>query len=364
MTTGSRFTVPENILKIEPYIPGKPEEELMRELGLSHVIKMASNENCLGPSPAATQAMALATTRVHRYPDSGGYYLKKALSQKFGFPMEQIILGNGSTDLIDMLARTYLQSSSNSIIGDQTFLMYRVVTMAMNAECKAVPIRDFHYDLDGIIAAVNDRTKIIFLANPNNPTGTIISKSAFEAFLSKIPSEVLIVLDEAYFEYVEDEKYFTGLDFLNEYQNLIVLRTFSKIHGLAGIRMGFGIACEEVISNVNRIRSPFNTNLVAQAGAKAALEDINHIQKSKEHNQNQRKILEDAFRSMNIPFVPSNANFVLLLMQDAEQIYKELLLHGIIVRSMKSLRCNDGLRVTIGKAEENQAFLKALKALI
>ena len=186
----------------------------------------------------------------------------------------------------------------------------------------------------------------------------------FESFLHKVPSDVLVVLDEAYFEYVENEDYFTGLDFLNDYQNLIVLRTFSKIHGLAGIRMGYGIASEEIISNLNRVRSPFNTSVMAQAAAKAALEDHDHIEKSKEHNRLQKKILEDGFNDLKIPFIPSVSNFILLLIQDADQIYKELLLHGIIVRSMKSLHCNDGLRITVGKEEDNLALLKSLKLVL
>jgi histidinol-phosphate aminotransferase len=361
--TDSRFKVSSNILKIEPYRPGKPEEELMRELGLSHVIKMASNENCLGPSLAAVEAITHAAMRAHRYPDGGGYYLKKALSQKLNIATEKIIFGNGSTDLIDMLARTYLQPGSNSIIGDQTFLMYRLATIAMNAKCKAIPMIQFGYDLNGILQAIDDRTRIIFLANPNNPTGTYFNSDAFKSFMQKVPSNVLVVLDEAYFEYVEREDYFTGLDFLNDFQNLIVLRTFSKIHGLAGIRLGYGIAGEEIILNLNRVRSPFNTSAVAQVAAKAALDDLDHIQKSREHNRVQRKILEDGFTDLKIPFVPSVSNFMLLPIPDADQIYKELLLHGIIVRSMKSLHCSDGLRITVGKTEENQTLLKTLKDL-
>ncbi|HSE42179.1 MAG TPA: histidinol-phosphate transaminase [Acidobacteriota bacterium] len=362
-TEGTRFTVSDNISKIEPYIPGKPEEELMRELGLSHVIKMASNENCLGPSPAAIEAITTTAIRVHRYPDSNGFYLKKALSQKFNISSSNIVLGNGSTELIEMIARTYLQQGNNTITGDQTFLMYRIASVTMSGDCKAVPMVNYNYDLEGILKAIDNQTRIIFLANPNNPTGTIITKASFQSFMQKVPPNILVILDEAYFEYVDSKDYFTGLEFLNSYQNLIILRTFSKIYGLAGIRLGFAIACEEIISNLQKVRSPFNTSVIAQAAARAALTDEEHVQKSKKHNDVQRKFLEENFANLKLPFVPSTTNFILLPMQDADQIYKELLLHGIIVRSMRSLHCADGLRVTVGKTEENQAFIKAIKTL-
>src|SRR5262245_36356415 len=244
---GSRLNVPSNILKIEPYLPGKPEEELMRELGLTHVIKMASNENCFGPSPAAMEAMKAALERVHRYPDGNGFYLKKALSEKLGVQSERIILGNGSTDLIEIIARTYLEAGSNTVTADQTFLMYRVVTVGMNAECKTVPLRDFTFNLPAILNAIDDHTKLVYIANPNNPTGTIVKRNDLESFLKQVSSKVLVVLDEAYFNYVDDQDYASGLEFLDQYENIIVLRTFSKIHGLAGIRIGYAIACDEII---------------------------------------------------------------------------------------------------------------------
>jgi histidinol-phosphate aminotransferase len=360
----SRFNVPSNILKIEPYLPGKPEEELMRELGLTQVIKMASNENCFGPSPAAMEAMKTSLEKVHRYPDGNGYYLKKALSEKLGAPTERIILGNGSTDLIEIIARTYLEHGFNTVTADQTFLMYRVVTVGMNAECKTVPLGDFTFDLPAIQNAIDDHTRLVYIANPNNPTGTIVKRNALESFLKQVPSRVLVVLDEAYFDYVEDRDYASGLEFVKQYENLIVLRTFSKIHGLAGIRIGYAIACEEIITNLNRIRPPFNTSSVAQKAAIAALTDVNHIHFSRQTNREQRDLLQNKLRELNIPFVPSVTNFVLIPHADADRIFKELLVRGIIVRSMRSLSCDDGLRVTIGKPEENQAFLEAFQSIL
>ncbi len=360
----SRLNVPSNILKIEPYLPGKPEEELMRELGLTHVIKMASNENCFGPSPAALEVMKTSLEKVHRYPDGNGYYLKKALSEKLGIQSGKIILGNGSTDLIEIIARTYLEPTSNTVTADQTFLMYRMVTVGMNAECKTVPLRDFTFDLPAILKAIDDHTLLVYIANPNNPTGTILKRNALESFLKQVPPRVLVVLDEAYFDYVEDPDYASGLEFLGQFENIIVLRTFSKIHGLAGIRIGYAIATEEIIKNLNRIRPPFNTSSVAQAAAIAALSDGNFINFSRQTNRVQRELLQNKLRELNIPFVPSATNFVLIPLPDAERIFKELLVRGIIVRSMRSLNCDDGLRVTIGKPEENQAFLEAFKIIL
>lgn len=360
----SRLNVPSNILKIEPYLPGKPEEELMRELGLTHVIKMASNENCYGPSPAALEVMKTSLEKVHRYPDGNGYYLKKALSEKLGVRPERIILGNGSTDLIEIIARTYLEAGVNTVTADQTFLMYRVVTVGMNAECRTVPLQNFTFDLTAILNTINDHTRLVYIANPNNPTGTIVKRDALQTFLKQVPSGVLVVLDEAYFDYVDDPNYVSGLEFLDGFDNIIVLRTFSKIHGLAGIRIGYAIASEEIIKNLNRIRPPFNTSSVAQSAAIAALSDVNYINFSKDTNRQQRELLQNKLRELTIPFVPSTTNFVLIPLADAERIFKELLVRGIIVRSMRSLSCDDGLRVTIGKPEENQAFLEAFQAVL
>lgn len=355
-----RFPIPPNILQIEPYKPGKPEEELMRELKLDRVIKLASNENCLGPSPMALQAMQQAALKSHRYPDGSGYYLRRALAKKLGVDFSQIILGNGSTDLVNIVARTYLESGDNTVTADQTFLMYKIATLTMNATCIAVPLRNYKCDLEAMAKAANSRTKIIYLANPNNPTGTMVTKSELENFLSIVPSGVLIVLDEAYFDYVEESDYPDGILFSKKFPNLIVLRTFSKVYGLAGIRIGYGIACAEIIENLNRVRSPFNTNLLAQSGALAALQDHEHVKNSRNSNREERRFLEEGLSRLGVPFVPSVANFILLPIEHATKIYEALLQQGIIVRPMNSFHLQEGLRVTIGRHEENVAFLDAL----
>jgi histidinol-phosphate aminotransferase len=355
-----RFPVPPNILEIQPYKPGKPEEELMRELNLDHVIKLASNENCLGPSPLALEAMQQSAIRTNRYPDGNGYYLRKALAEKLKVDFDQIILGNGSTDLVNIIARTYLESGDNTVTLDQTFLMYKIATLTMNANCIQVPLQNYKCNLDEVAKAVDSHTKIIYLANPNNPTGTFVTKQELRNFLQSLPHQVLVVLDEAYFDYVEDPEYPDGILVAREFPNLIVLRTFSKVYGLAGIRMGYGIADPEIIENLNRVRSPFNTNVLAQSAALAALEDHEHVNKSRNTNRDERKFLEAGLSRLGVPFVPSVANFILIPIEHATEIYEALLHDGIIVRPMNSFHLQEGLRVTIGKHDENVAFLFAL----
>jgi histidinol-phosphate aminotransferase len=358
-----RFPIPHNILQIRPYKPGKPEEELMRELNLKRVIKLASNENCLGPSPLAMKAMQSALARTHRYPDGSGYYLRHALSEKLRVDFSQIILGNGSTDLVNLIARTYLQAGDNSITADQTFLMYKIATLAMNGTCTQVPLQNYTFDLPGIAKAVNENTRLIYIANPNNPSGTIITADQLKWFLTSIPPQVLVVLDEAYFHYVDRPDYPDGIQYLHEFQNLIVLRTFSKVYGLAGIRMGFGIACAEIIENLNRIRSPFNTSVLAQAAALAALDDHQHVLRSQDTNRKELAFLQEEFTRIGVPYIPSVANFILLPLENASKIYELLLHKGIIVRPMNSFNLPEGLRITIGTHEENVAFLDAFQKI-
>lgn len=359
-TAGARLEVASHILQIDPYKPGKPEDELIRELGLAHVIKLASNENCLGPSPLAVEAVKKTADRMHRYPDGSGFSLRDVLSRKIGIPLKRIVLGNGSTDIVETIARTYLQPGDNAITADQTFVMYRIATISVNSECRTIPVRDFSYDLDAILAAIDQRTRIIYIANPNNPTGTMIHRKEFESFLQSVPPDVLIVHDEAYREYVEEEEYPNGVEYLQRYPNIIVLRTFSKIYGLAGIRIGYGVSSEDVILNLNRLRSPFNTSSIAQAAAIAALDDVNHIARSREHNRVERQFLVTELKARGIPCTPSVTNFLLLNVPECMRIYEALLHHGVIVRPMKSFNNQEGIRVTIGKHEENITFLEAL----
>lgn len=364
MKTANRFTIPSNIEQIQPYVPGKLEDELIRELGLSNVVKLASNENALGPSPRAVKAMTEAANKTNRYPDGAGYYLRMALSKKCNVPFSNLILGNGSTDLIEMIARTYLEPRHNTIIADQTFLMYRIATLSMNATCTTVPLRNYVFDLDAIQKSVNENTRIVFIANPNNPTGTVIEKAEMNRFLQTLPPEVLVVLDEAYIDFVNDPDFPDGIQYLHTYPNVIVLRTFSKIHGLAGIRLGYGIAAQEIIENLNRLRAPFNTNMLAQAAALAALEDHDHVEKSRKLIVEERAFLEKALADMKVPFVHSVANFIYLPLHNATEIYEKLLQEGVIVRPMKSFNHQEGLRVTIGIHDENTTFLTALKKIL
>jgi histidinol-phosphate aminotransferase len=324
------------------------------------VIKLASNENCLGPSPLALEAMKQSASRTNRYPDGNGYYLRKALAEKLQVEFDQIVLGNGSTDLVNIIARTYLESGDNTVTLDQTFLMYKIATLTMNATCIQVPLQNYKCNLEAIVRAVDSHTKIIYLANPNNPTGTLVTKQELDEFLQALPKQVLVVLDEAYFDYVEDEEYPDGILFTRKYSNLIVLRTFSKVYGLAGIRMGYGIADPEIIENLNRVRSPFNTNVLAQSAALAALQDHEHVNKSRETNREERNFVEKELSKLGVPFVHSVANFILIPTEDATKIYEALLRDGIIVRPMNSFHMQEGLRVTIGKHDENVAFLSAL----
>jgi histidinol-phosphate aminotransferase len=361
MKTANRFAVSPNIEQIQPYVPGKPEEELVRELGLTQVIKLASNENALGPSPRAAEAMTAAVSKTNRYPDSGGYYLREALAERLKVPFSSLVLGNGSTDLIELIARTYLEPRHNTIIADQTFLMYRIATLSMNATCITVPLKDHLFDLDAILDNVNKETRIVFIANPNNPTGTMLRKNEMNRFIKSLRSDVFVVLDEAYIDFVTDSDFADGIQYLKKFPNVIVLRTFSKIHGLAGIRIGYGIAAEEIVENLNRLRAPFNTNVLAQAAALAALQDQDHIEKSRLHVLTERKLLETKLTEMKLAFVPSVTNFIYLPLPNATGLYEKLLQEGIIVRPMKSFNHQEGLRVTIGTHEENVAFLQALQ---
>ena len=336
----------------------------MRELGLHTVIKLASNENSFGPSPLAMKAIQEAAQRTNRYPDGSGYYLRQALSKKWNVSPSRIMLGNGSTDLVEIIARTYLQPQLNSITAKQTFLMYRLATLSMNATCIEIANRDYAYDLAGMLEAINGNTRIIFIANPNNPTGMMINKSEMESFLGNLPSRVLVVLDEAYFEYIERDDFPNGLEYLGQYSNLIVLRTFSKVYGLAGVRIGYAIASEDVIAQLNRIRSPFNTSVVAQAAGLAALEDVEHVERSRKANREEKRFLEERLAAMKIRVLPSVSNFLLLLIPNAAVIYERLLGLGIIARHMGSFNLPDGLRVTIGRHEENEAFLQALERVL
>ena len=349
------------VQRLKPYEPGKPIEELQRELGIHDVIKLASNENPLGPSHKALDAARRALDQVHLYPDGAGFELKAALSERLRVDADRLVLGNGSNDVLELVARAYLQPGDEVVFSEYAFAVYPLVTLA----CSATPVRVeshlYGHDLAAMADAITERTRIVFLANPNNPTGTWFNDHALDAFLARVPEEVLVVLDEAYFEYVEESHSPDGLTRLRDHPNLVVTRTFSKIHGLAGLRVGYGVADPQVADVLNRVRQPFNVNIPALAAAQAALDDHDHIENSKGENAAGLAQLAEGLAELNLERIPSVANFVTFdCGGDALPVYEALLRDGVIVRPLGGYGLPNHLRVTIGTAPENERFLKAL----
>ena len=352
-------TVSEDILKIRPYVPGKPVEEVKRELGISRVIKLASNENSLGPSPKAIQAIRNYASEVHFYPDGGCYYLKKDLASHIGVDPDNIILGNGSDEIVSIITRVFIREGDEAIMGDPSFLMYKIDTRLSRGKIICVPLRQFKIDIPGMVKALSSRTRLIFISNPNNPTGTIVTKYEMQKLIEKIPPDVLVVCDEAYHEYVDDVDYPDTLFWVKEGKNIIVLRTFSKIYGLAGLRIGYGIARKEIISILNRARPPFNVNSLAQVAARASLKDREHLAKSRNLIEKGKKFLYGKLKEMGIPFVPTQANFILIKTGErTRQIIHTLLKKGIILRDMEAYNLPHYIRLTISTQEENETFIR------
>ena len=361
MTRPVRELVPVFIRNIEPYVPGKPIEDVERELGM-HCVKLASNENPLGPSPLAIEALRKAVMEVHRYPDGGGYYLHKKLSERLRVSPDQIILGAGSTDLIDLVAKTLLYAGDSGITSYGSFPMYYIAIRATGARLIEVPQKGYQIDLDGIARAIEPGTKLIYLANPNNPTGTFFSADDFEEFLDKIHEDVLVILDEAYFDYVDRPDYSRSIALVREGRNLLVLRTFSKVYGLAGLRIGYGVGPSELLEELNKLRLPFNTSIGAQAAALAALDDFEHVKRSVDSNRAGLAQLAKGLADLGLEFVPSVGNFVLVELDgDADAVAQELMKQGVIVRPMRWMGFPSAIRVTVGTAEENRIFLSALE---
>jgi histidinol-phosphate aminotransferase len=352
--------VPAYIREIDAYKPGRPIEEVERELGI-RAIKLASNENPLGPSPLAVEAGRRALDDSNWYPDGSGYYLRKKLAGCLGLEMEQLMLGAGSCELIDLAARTLLTHGDSAITSEGSFPLYSSAIRATGERLILVPLREFTFDLEAIAAAVDSRTKLIFLANPNNPTGTMFTADDLDRFLSHIPESVLVVLDEAYFEYAERPGYSRSLDIVRAGGNLLVLRTFSKVYGLAGIRIGYAAGPPGLLTQLNKVRQPFNVSGVAQAAALAALDDVDHVRRSLDNNRRGLTQLEEGLRVQRVAFVPSVANFVLVHLGPAtNQIADALLRLGVIVRPMAWMGFPEAVRVSIGTPAENEKFLFAL----
>ncbi len=349
--------------RIRPYPPGKPIEEVERELGHT-AVKLASNENPLGPSARALEAIRNAVDSANFYPDGGGYYLRKRLAEFQHLDMSQIILGAGSTDLIELVARTFLTSGDQGITSQSAFYIYRLAIEEMGAELIQTPLHENAFDLAAILHAVTQRTKVIYIANPNNPTGRMVTAEDMGRFLSALSPRVLVVLDEAYYEYVRDPEYSRSLDYIRNGRNVLVLRTFSKVYGLAGIRLGYGMGNPELIEALNRIRSPFNANSLAQAAGLAALDDQEHVARSVESNAHEMKFVTEELALAGVRYTPSVGNFLLVdTGRDCEEDFIRLMHEGVIVRPMKLYGFPTSLRVTIGRHEENEKFLEGLESV-
>jgi len=351
-----------HLFNITPYQPGKPIEEVKRELGLKKVIKLASNENSLGVSSKVISAVAGSLKDISRYPDGDCFYLKKKLARKLGVDIKNLIFGNGSDELLDQIAKTFLNPKTDEIItSDVTFLEYKITGQISGVKVREVPLRNFKYDLSAIAKAVTKKTKLIFIANPNNPTGTYVNKKQFEDFLISIPEEVIIVYDEAYQEFVDVNDFPSGLKYFKE-KNFITLKTFSKIYGLAGLRIGYGITNPEFIEAMNRVRQPFNINSLAQIAAIAVLDDKEYVKKSQQLTWEGKKFLYEQFDEMGLDYVPSVTNFILVCIK--QDVFGALLKMGIIVRPMDMYNLRGYIRVTIGTKAENQMFIDSLKKVL
>jgi histidinol-phosphate aminotransferase len=354
--------VPEHVARLEPYPPGKPLEELEREYGITDSIKLASNENPLGPSPRALEAIRGHLSKLHRYPDGSGYYLRLRLSQRLGVPETCIVLGNGSNEIIDLAIRILVRPGDEVLMAAPTFLVYPLMVQSVGGRPVQVPQKDFSHDLDAAAAAVTRRTRLIFLDNPNNPSGSVIDRRDFEAFRKRVPPDVPIVLDEAYMEFADPEATMTGLDYQGGEPAVITLRTFSKAYGLAGLRIGYGVMPAVVADYLNRVRQPFNVNTLAQAAALAALDDEQFLRETRETVREGLDYLTRRLAEMEVRTLPTQANFFLVDVGcEARTVYEALLRRGVIVRAMHAYGLDRYIRVSVGTREENERFLKAFK---
>jgi histidinol-phosphate aminotransferase len=355
----------DHILGIAPYEPGKPIEELERELGISDVIKLASNENPLPPSDRVLKAIAEALPHLNRYPDGSGYYLRHALGHRHGFTGEHIVLGNGSNDLIELVARAFLRAGEEAVIPHPSFVVYPMIVQAVGGIRVVVTLKDHRLDLEAMARAITPMTKLIFIANPNNPTATIVTAEEVEQFLSRVPDKVIVIFDEAYIEFAQGPDFPDSLAYLKQGRKVVVLRTFSKASSLAGLRVGYAVADPDCVALLNRIRQPFNVNSLAQVAALAALQDDSHILECLRMIEAGRHFLYDEFGAMGIKYTPSRANFILVdTGRSATDVFNWLLKEGVIVRPMTSFGMESYLRVTVGTPEENRRLVKALRKVL
>jgi histidinol-phosphate aminotransferase len=354
-----------HILGIAPYEPGKPIEELERELGIHDAIKLASNENPLPPSERVQKAIAAALGDLNRYPDGSGFYLRQALAKKHGLTTDHVVLGNGSNELIELLVRAFLRPGDEAVVPHPSFVVYPMIVQASGGIRVMVMLKDYKLDLEAMARAITPMTKLVFIANPNNPTATMVTADEVEAFMHKVPERTIVVFDEAYIEFALGPDFPDSLAYVKQGRKVVVLRTFSKAASLAGLRVGYAVADPDAISLMNRIRQPFNVNSLAQAAALAALEDESHILECVRMIEAGRHYLYDEFKALGLKYVPARANFILVdVGRSAADIYQKLLLQGVIVRPMTSFGMESALRVTVGTPEENRRLIKALKTAL
>ncbi len=359
-----RLAVP-GVRALQPYQPGKPVEELERELGIDNIVKLASNENPLGPGEAVKTAISQALPECSRYPDASGFGLKDALQQRYGVAPDQITLGNGSNDVLELIARTFLQPDDEVIYSQYAFVVYPLLTQACGARAVVTEACEWGHDLAAMQAAISDATRLIFIANPNNPTGTWLTQEVLREFLQQVPAHILVVLDEAYTEYVAESEFPDGLALQAEYPNLIVTRTFSKAFGLAALRVGYAVASTQVTDLLNRVRQPFNVGTLAQSAAIAALNDAAYLQQTVALNHAGMAQLEQGLRQLGLNYIPSVANFITVDMgQPAAPVYDAMLKQGVIVRPLANYAMPNHLRISIGLEQENQRCLDVLQKVL
>lgn len=350
---------------LHPYQPGKPIEELEREYGIKEAIKLASNENALGPGAKALAAIRAQLDELARYPDGNGFALKAALARKHGVASTQITLGNGSNEVLEFVARTFVLPEHEVVFSEHAFAVYPLVTQAIGAKAVVTPAKNWGHDLDAMAAAMTAQTRVVFVANPNNPTGTWINARRLEQFLQRTPGHVVVVVDEAYAEYVDERDYPNAMPWVGRFPNLVVTRTFSKVHGLAGLRVGYGVSAPEMADLLNRVREPFNVNSLALAAAEAALSDDAHVNRSLAMNRDGMQQLMRGFDDMGLAHIPSVANFISVgVGRPAAGVYEALLRQGVIVRPVANYGMPNHLRVTVGRPEENERFLAALAKIV
>ncbi len=359
------LTVANHIAGLRPYVPGKPIEEVKRELGLSDVIQLASNENPLGPSPRALEALALTAAGVAHYPEGSAPLLRRAVSLAQDMPESTLVFGNGSDEVLHLLSLSFLSPGDEIVQGDPSFSMYEIYAAQCNAVPIKVPLKNFAHDLDAMADAITAKTRIIFIANPSNPTGTLVRQAEVERFLSRVPENVIVVFDEAYSEYVADAEKPDLRPFVREGRNIMISHTFSKAYGLAGLRVGYGIARPEIAEVLNRVRSPFNVNLPAQAAAAAALADSDHVAKTVALNAAGLRYFYSEFEKMRLRYVPSEGNFVLVdVGRDSREVFEKLQQKGVIIRAAYGMGLPHFIRVTTGTQAQNERFVAALKDVL